>query len=144
MSWGSSVAHPHKRIGLTRALVLTAMMVAGAACWRSSESFLTASPRDYEAVEPDSVRVFLSLVELEEFDWDGLALIKSEFIIEPELDDDWVADLQEEAGRIGANGILILDPRDFDARQRLVASVLGPIRFRAGDVIAVRVHGRKP
>lgn len=139
---GAAAAHPRTRNGLFVVLLgVVALSLQG--CWRSSESFLTASPRDYESVDPDSVRVFLSLSELEEFDWDGIALIKSEFLIEPELDGDWVADLQREAGKIGANAILIMGPMDIDSRQRLAASLLGPIRFRAGDVIAVRTHGPK-
>ncbi len=113
------------------------------ACWRSSESLITASPRSYDHVEADSVRVFLALSELDDFAWDGLALIKSEFLIEPELDEDWVWDLQKEAGKIGANAILILGPRDFDSRQRLASTLFGPIRYRAGDVIALRIHGPK-
>ena len=123
-------------------LFLSALVVLGA-CWRSSESLITASPRSYENVAPDSVRVFLALSELDEFAWDGLALIKSEFLIEPELDKDWVWDLQKEAGKIGANAILIFGPGDFDSRQRLASTVFGPSRYRAGDVIALRIHGPK-
>ena len=128
---------------LRRAVAFVFVLLTLGACWRSSESLLTASPHSYEEVDPDSVRVFLSLADLDEFEWDGLALIKSEFLIEPELDQDWVQDLQREAGKIGANAILIMGPQDFDSKQRLASAFLGPIRFRVGDVIAVRVHNEE-
>ena len=139
-----SIGPERDMVNPRRTTICAIALLTLGACWRSSESLLTASPRDYPKVAPDSVRVFLSLAELDEFEWDGLALIKNEYLIDPDLDEDWVWDLQREAGKIGANAILIIGPQDVDSRQRLASTFLGPIRYRTGDVIAVRIHREEP
>lgn len=122
-----------------------ALATAGlaAACVSTSHVLIDPSAPRYAPVPPDSVVIYEHESELESLEYVRIALIDASASDDFSDRIDMLKAMRKEAGKLGANGILISDIEEPPALARMAATVLGAETERRGSVVALRVTGRK-
>jgi hypothetical protein len=96
-------------------------------------------------VSPDSVVIYTSLSELEDLEYERVAIIEATGSGEYTNQTDMLAAMRKKAGEVGANGILLPEIEEPSAGARVAGAFLGTGTQRSGSVIAVRIFGpREP
>ncbi|HET9983806.1 MAG TPA: hypothetical protein VFQ38_09475 [Longimicrobiales bacterium] len=121
---------------MRRRIVRVLGLAVVAACVRTSTVELGA-PHHYPPVPPERVQVFL-----EESDVPGpfekIALISAEGPHGFTSEKDMVDKARKEAGKRGANGIIVQDITEPSAGAKVAAAVFGTSASRHGTVVAIR------
>lgn len=120
-------------------VAVLAVGVALAACVTTNTSMLV-SPEKYPAVSPEDVVVFFSEAELKEkgYTFERVALIYASGSAEYTNESGMIAKLRLEAGKRGANGIIMAPIREPGAGAKVVGAIFGTGTQRKGEVVAVR------
>jgi hypothetical protein len=101
---------------------------------------LMPSAQQYPQVPPEEVRIFTTQAELEDYEYDRVAIIHGTGQSGWTSDDGMISALREKAGDVGANAILLPEVEDASAGEKFVGALLGTGAQRKGEVIAIRVH----
>lgn len=107
-----------------------------AACVRTSTVELGA-PRHYPPVPPEQVHVFLTAEDVPG-PFEKIALISAEGPHGLTSEKDMVDKARKEAGKRGANGIILQEITEPSAAAKVAAEVLGTTAQRHGTVVAIR------
>lgn len=126
-----------KRLPLVVGTIVLATAVA--ACVSTNVTTLVA-PEKYPPVSADSVQVFFSEQEIRDkgYEFERVALIYATGSAEYTSESGMVNKLRREAGKRGANGIILEPIREPGAGAKIVGALLGTGTQRKGQVVAVR------
>lgn len=128
----------------THMLVLAFLLVGvGSACVSTNHVLIDPSAARYAAVPSDSVVIYEKETELDTFEYVRIALIDASSTNEFNDRVDMLKAMRREAGKLGANAILVSDIEEPPMLARIAADVLGAETERRGSVVAIRILGRK-
>ena len=122
-------------------LLVVAVLATG--CVQTQATMLNPSAQQYPAVSPDSVQIFTSEKDLDTLDYVRIAIIEATGSGEYTSQTGMIEAMRKKAGDLGANGILMPQINEPGAGAKIAGAVFGTGTQRKGDVIAIRVLGRK-
>lgn len=124
-----------------RLLTLALIPLVAVACVSANATLINPSAAPYPAVAPDSVVIYTSMSELEDLEYERIAIIEASGSGDFTDQADMLEAMREKAGEVGANGLLLPDIEEPGAGARVAAAVFGTDTTRTGSVIAIRVIG---
>jgi hypothetical protein len=129
------------------------LMVLGLAGCVSVQTQLLIPANRLAPVPEDSVRVFLSVQELRDrgYEWESVALLFGSGSSMYTTDRGMVQTIRREAGKLGANGIILADAREPSSAERWLMgagaqrkSTMTAIRWRARATAADTARTARP
>lgn len=128
----------------TQMIGLALLLVGvGSACVSTNHVLIDPSAPRYAAVPSDSVVIYEKETDLDAFQYVRIALIDASSSNEFNDRVDMLKAMRREAGRLGANAILVSGIEEPPMLARIAADVLGAETERRGSVVAIRILGRK-
>lgn len=120
-----------------RTLLLGLVVVALSACVTTNSVPLGAGTV-YPAVPPEQVQVFLTEADVPG-EFEKVALINARGETSWTDEEKMVKAMQKEAGKLGANAIILGEFKEPSAGVKVAAAVLGTGTERKGQVLAIRI-----
>jgi hypothetical protein len=122
----------------SKTMLLLLIAVSMTACVRTSTVELgSPGQQQYSAVDPANVRVFVAASDVPG-DFEKIAMINAEAASGWTNEKQMVEKLRKEAGKLGANGIILEGIQEPSAGAKIAGAVLGVAANRHGKVVAIR------
>ena len=125
---------------VTGSVILAVLITA---CVSTRYTLVNPSAQRYPPVAPDSVWIVTSEEELDTLEYVRVAIIEAtgsgEFTDQTKM----IEAMRKKAGELGANAILMPEIMEPSAGAKVAAAFLGTGTQRKGNVVAIRVLGRK-
>jgi hypothetical protein len=112
-------------------------VVALAGCINTNAVEL-GQPRQYAAVSPEDVQVFLTEADVKA-DFDKVAIINAEGNYTFATDEKMVNAMKKKAAKMGANAIIIGEFKDPSTVEKIADAVVGVGGTKTGKVLAIRL-----
>lgn len=118
------------------------LLLAG--CVQTKSISLNPTAQQYPPVPPDSVVILTSESELDTLEFTRLAMIEATGSGEWTSQTGMYNAMRRRAGQVGANAILLPQISEPGAGAKVAGAFLGTGTQRKGQVVAIRITGRKP
>lgn len=120
-----------------RTLLLAMAVLTLSACV-STNSIPLGTPSTYAAVPAEQVRVFLTEADVPG-EFEKLALINAKGESSWTDEEQMIRAMQKEAGKLGANAIILGEFKEPSAGAKVAGAFLGTSVERKGQVLAIRI-----
>jgi hypothetical protein len=121
--------------------VVTALAVT--ACVRTKSVLLNPAAAPYAAIDPATVRIFTDERELDSLEFTRVAIIEATGSGEFTSQSGMIEAMRKKAAQLGANAILLPTINEPGAGAKVAAAFLGTGTQRKGNVVAIRIIGRR-
>jgi hypothetical protein len=125
------------------ALVILAIAAATSGCVSTRHTLVNPSAEPYAPVHADSVLILTDEAELDTLRYSRIAIIEATGSGEWTNQTDMLNAMRKKAGAIGANAILLPQINEPGAGAKVAAAIFGTGTQRKGNVVALRILGRK-
>jgi len=132
-----------QRIDVTRLATLLALLACSSACVTTRYTLINPSAERYASVPPDSVVILTDEAELDTLEYTRIAIIEATGSGEFTKQTDMINAMRKRAAEVGANAILLPRIDEPGAGAKVAAAVFGTGTERKGNVVAIRILGRK-
>ncbi|MCA2984757.1 MAG: hypothetical protein ACK6DR_07585 [Gemmatimonas sp.] len=130
-------------MSVSRTLLLVPLSLALAACVRTKSVLVDPSAPPLPALDPANVRIFTSSEELDTLAYTRVALIEATASGELTSQSGMLQAMRKKAAKLGANGILLPSINEPGAGAKVAGAVFGTGTQRKGNVVAIRITGRR-
>lgn len=127
----------------TLAIVVTIIALV-VACVQTKATMVNPSAKPFPPVAPDSVLILTTEKELDTLNYVRVAIIEASGSGEWTSQTEMLEAMRRKAGALGANAILLPQIQEPGAGAKVAGAFLGTGTQRKGNVIALRIQGRKP
>ena len=118
-------------------------IIPASGCVTTRYTLVNPSAERYSAVSPDSVVILTTEAELDTLEYARVAIIEATGSGEYTNQTDMLNAMRKRAGEIGANAILLPQINEPGAGAKVAAALFGTGTQRKGNVVALRILGRK-
>ncbi len=130
-------------MSIARASMLAVTLFALAACVRTNSVLLNPAAAPLPAVAPSSVQIFTNERELDSLVYTRVAIIEATGSGEFTSQSGMIEAMRKKAARLGANAILLPTINEPGAGAKVAAALFGTGTQRKGNVVAIRVTGKR-
>jgi hypothetical protein len=127
-----------------KTLAAFAAVIALVACVQTKATVLNPTAQPFAPVAPDSVLILIKETELDTLNYVRIAVIEATGSGEWTSQTGMLEAMRKKAGALGANAILLPQINEPGAGAKVAGAVFGTGTQRKGNVVAIRIHGRKP